>query len=291
MSSSKTKLNFSYSRAARLAVALNPNDGIHLVLVGCGGTGSYMAMHIARIMRVMKDSGRRVMATFIDHDKVEEQNIGRQLFCDAELNQNKAEAVARRYSLAFGLEIRYLPERFKAGKWDSEGRGLCLIIGCVDNPNARKEINKTLAKSSRKNVWWLDCGNHEDSGQVLLGNITKPHELENSFLTEKICNALPSPGLVRPDLFFPRESEKQKTKLSCRELTALNLQSLQINNRIAGEAADMLTRFLITKDLRRFECELDLKAGVVRSRYITTEEIARFAICDAAKLVKNKSVE
>ena len=56
----------------------------------------------------------------------------------------------------------------------------------------------------------------------------------------------------------------------------LNLQSLNINARVAAEAADMLTRLLLTNSLKRYACELNLAAGVVRSKYITRENLASF---------------
>jgi hypothetical protein len=36
----------------------------------------------------------------------------------------------------------------------------------------------------------------------------------------------------------------------------------------------MVTRLLVTDDLKRFACEVNLAAGVVRSYYATPEEVA-----------------
>jgi hypothetical protein len=46
-------------------------------------------------------------------------------------------------------------------------RHLTICIGAVDNPEARAEIAKVL--DNGKTTFWLDCGNHYESGQVLLG--------------------------------------------------------------------------------------------------------------------------
>ena len=44
---------------------------------------------------------------------------------------------------------------------------LALLIGCVDNPNARRELARTLEPMSygdTANLWWLDLGNSASSG-------------------------------------------------------------------------------------------------------------------------------
>jgi hypothetical protein len=58
-------------------------------------------------------------------------------------------------------------------------------------------------------------------------------------------------------------------------MAAANLQSLNINARIAAEASDFLARFLVTQDLRRFACQINTAAGSVTSTYVTPEEVAR----------------
>ena len=47
----------------------------------------------------------------------------------------------------------------------------------------------------------------------------------------------------------------------------------EINSRIAAEASDFLTRLLLTRDLKRFACELNLAAGSMRSSYATPEAV------------------
>jgi hypothetical protein len=37
----------------------------------------------------------------------------------------------------------------------------------------------------------------------------------------------------------------------------------------------MLTRLLITKDLKRYQCAVNVAAGSVKSFYVTPEEVAR----------------
>lgn len=272
-------LDLSHLRAATI-LARQPDAGfINIILVGCGGTGSYMAQHIGRILLALNQRGQRARSLFVDHDHVERKNVGRQLFCDAELGRNKAEALALRYGTAWGLDITAVPERFTSSLMGRPEQGtLNIVVGCVDNAAARGELANALItnQSGRApHTWWLDCGNHAEAGQVLLGSAIAAEQLKGAFPVEEICQALPAPSVQRPELLISKPEEKAASRLSCAELAAANLQSLNINCRVAAEAADMLTRLLVTRNLRRFACELNLAAGSMKSFYPSPETVAR----------------
>src|SRR4051812_48697796 len=107
-----------------------------LVLVGLGGTGSQWARSICRIIYDLKRRNRHVPdLTFVDPDRVESNNVGRQMFTVADVGQYKAEVLAKRFSYSLGLEIEWFNECFdpkKHSSWDS------VICGAVDNHQARK---------------------------------------------------------------------------------------------------------------------------------------------------------
>ncbi len=272
-------LDLSYLRAA--TILPREFSSLEIVLVGCGGTGSYMALHIGRILRVLTEMGKEVRATFVDPDVVEEKNLGRQFFCEAELGAPKALTLASRFGQAWGLDIAAVIDRFSS-KLNIVKRNhltdLTLIVGCVDNAAGRKAIASTLKHNrpgDTTRVWYLDCGNHEESGQVLLGSVYDLKSCTDLFKASTLCSALPSPTLQRPELLKARPEELDHNKLSCAELLAANLQSLNINARVASEAADMMTRLLVTRNLKRFACELNLAAGSMTSTYATPEAVAR----------------
>jgi PRTRC genetic system ThiF family protein len=272
-------LDLSHLNAATILARQDEDETITIILVGCGGTGSYMAQHIGRILLVLNERGAPARGIFVDHDHVERKNIGRQLFCEAELGRNKAEALAFRYGTAWGLDIAALPARFIPSVFNLRGNDLTVLVGCVDNAAARKEIAHALifnqSGGHAPGIWWLDCGNHAEAGQVLLGSAIAPEQMKNAFPSPQICQALPAPSVQQPELLIPKPEETSASKMSCAELTAANLQSLNINSRIAAEAADMLTRLLVTRNLKRFACELNLSAGSMKSTYVTPEEVAR----------------
>lgn len=274
------KLDMGFLNAA---VVTPPNfKFVQIIVAGCGGIGAYLVQHVGRLMRVLYEGQKGVHLTLVDPDAVEEKNLGRQLFCDAELGVAKAEALARRYGNAWGLNVSTY-----VGKFDDSlliGCDLTVVVGCVDNAEGRKSLHETLSNNpqvtapgqhSQPVVWYLDCGNLEDTGTVMLGTAYEYEQLRGAFPGNGKCIALPSPGLQSPGLLVAEPEELDGAQMSCAELAMRNLQSLNINARVAAEAADILTRLLVTRDLKRFRVDVNLAAGSMRSRYATPEEVAQ----------------
>src|SRR5262249_39385482 len=168
MPKQQPKLDLSFAKAATLLLPVY--DQIRLFLVGCGGTGSWLAPSGARIAKGWQEQGHHVDVGFCDPDYVEPKNIPRQNFCEAELKRNKAATLAFRYSAAWGLEILAIDQPFKAAKVPHGNGVLSILIGSVDNAAARQEIAAAVkrqieGRDSKHYVWWLDCGNSDDSGQ------------------------------------------------------------------------------------------------------------------------------
>src|SRR5436305_8501668 len=136
--------------------------------------------------------------------------------------------------------------------WDT----LSVVIGAVDNAAARQSISAALVRNEREaalpRIWWLDCGNTKDAGQILLGSANKSEDLADTFATPGYCRKLPSPVVQHPELLIPLPEETANHHLSCAELLAVNAQSLMINQQVASYAAEMLYELLVTQQLKRF---------------------------------------
>ncbi|MFN7971232.1 MAG: PRTRC system ThiF family protein [Acidobacteriota bacterium] len=285
--------DLSYLKAATLV--LREHRGVHLILVGCGGTGSHVARSVAQIARVMIDQHQNVEVTLVDPDVVEEKNIPRQAFVQAEIGRPKALALAHRYGAAWGIDIRASRGKFRRELLDGADR-LRLVIGCVDNGAARREIAKAVeaargsdhwmwrGKSGAPLVWWLDCGNDRASGQVALGSAPDAGFLKGAFPHAGICTDLPMPTVQCPTLLEDRPDEIAGGRLSCAELMALNAQALSVNQRVAAEACDFLMRLFITHDLKRFATYFDLPSGTARSIYCTPDAVR--AACGSREAAK-----
>lgn len=277
-------IDLSFAQAA--VVMPKEYNKLRIIQVGAGGTGSFAALAIARLMYELKESGKAVELLIVDPDLVENGNIPRSNFCAAEIGSFKAQTLAKRIALAWGLECHYANEAFDAEVHlkDSAGdyRALTVIVGCVDNHFARKEMHRAVEQlqgyrsDDASNIWWIDGGNGKASGQVLLGSTTKRIKPEQHITGTSICRSLPAPSLVHPDLL---EKEKPHSKaeisdgLSCPDRIRLGEQSLNINQRVAVEMAEMLTAMFLTHNLRRFATYFDLETGTSRSLYCTPNQV------------------
>jgi len=243
-------------------VQIGQPDRVTIVLAGCGGTGSFLALHLARLACHARDRhGLDIDLVFVDPDLVEGQNVGRQNFCPAEVGLPKAMVLMRRYNAAFGLEIE---ARVAGIGPDVDRVGFGLVVGCVDNAAARRDICD-LVKRWKGAWWWLDCGNHEQAGQVVLGN----KELEGAEISMMgFCTGLPLPSVVHPELLEdgagPSTGSGQ-ARLSCAELALMDSQSLMVNQAVAGWAAQYVYRMVLARDLDVSATYVDLVAGSARS--------------------------
>ncbi|MBM3129475.1 MAG: thiamine biosynthesis protein ThiF [Chloroflexi bacterium] len=260
----------------------------------------WLAPSIARLARVLAETGKQVAVTFVDPDVVEEVNVPRQNFCAAEVGRFKAETLARRFSGAWGIPITTITERWDKQMIREHWSATTILVGCVDNPAARRSLADALANASPNSsspIWWLDCGNWRDNGQVLLGNVRTPKELREAFQIETLCAALPSPALVHPELLtaLPHASRAAPPPGgSCAQMALAHAQSLMINQRVASEAADYLARLLLASGSRdgglcRFATYFDLISGSARSLYTTPETIAAALHTTPTKLFRGKS--
>ncbi|HEY9693711.1 MAG TPA: ThiF family adenylyltransferase [Oculatellaceae cyanobacterium] len=266
-------LDTSYSQSTPLL--LKSWQKLKIILVGCGGTGSAVASSIARIAYVLQEMGKEVAIIFVDFDVVELHNIPRQNFCRAEIGLPKAQTLALRYSAAWGVDISAISDRFYPELADSRYEQLTVIVGAVDNAEARRSISGALDNNrDNSSVWWLDAGNSFSSGQVLLGCTNNPDVVaQYAFNSSNLASVLPSPSLVHPELLIPLPESDSSSKLSCAEIVMMNAQSLMVNQRIAVEVGDYLLRLLISKNLRRFATYFDLATGTAHSKYICSQAI------------------
>jgi hypothetical protein len=178
---------------------------------------------------------------------------------------------------AYILEVAHICESFDyeehLKKDGSDYRQIRILIGCVDNPRARREIHRKSEKynADAPAAWWIDGGNGKSSGQVLIGSATKKIAPEKYFPAPGIARALPAPSLVHPELLENQKlpaKRRETERVSFPEMIRLGEQSLNINSRVAIEISEMLTGLLLTGSLRRFATYFELESGTSRSRLL-----------------------
>ncbi len=282
---SPLRLDPSYARAASVKLHRGP---VNIWVIGCGGTGSYLAEAVAQLW-VATDGMKRTPTPLkhlylVDPDVVEYKNVGRQRFCHADVGKFKAVALAERCALTFGLRAFAIPEKFNLGLVNSVHSGKYnwgrdtqdILLGCVDNAAARRVLNETVSRYERAgSIWWLNCGNWARSGELLIGSTNSIECVQKGFPSRRgsICTALPSPAWMEPGILQSQPEESADSNLSCAEIALRNVQSATINRCVAAHAADMLLQLLLGQ-LKYFALYFSLGPGTSHARYITRENIA-----------------
>ncbi len=251
----KVRLNKDSLYARSLLLPLT--KGTRLIMIGCGGTGSWLAPHIVRIARLLHEArDQQVSVVFWDHDHVEPKNIFRQNFCEAEIGANKAVALAQRYGHAWGIPIAAIDKPVdKSIATKNEfvpsynDQRTTVFVTCVDNNQARREVEK-MCKSWP--IWWVDTGNRKTSGQIAVGrdlNNGEPFPLRFPSKT----TWLPIPTLQFPEILMANEDPHEAgdySNLSCADLAIVDEQGLSINHAVASAAATLLMKMLGLGDLQ-----------------------------------------
>jgi PRTRC genetic system ThiF family protein len=255
----------------RYRINLGTVRHLTIYLIGCGGTGSFAALHVARLAYHWRERMRNALSiVFVDPDVVERKNVGRQNFCPAEIGQHKAHRLMVRYNAAFGLSIECMCDPLEDVEIHTQHKGI--MIGCVDNHTARQEMHRQVARLGKtydgaSRLWWLDAGNHENAGQVLLGNEIEKHPTISPL---SFCTGTPSPAIQGPELLLPPPLELASAAgESCAELTARDAQSLMVNQACAGWIGVYLSRLIISQDLDVMATYFDLGTCAARSDPIT----------------------
>jgi PRTRC genetic system ThiF family protein len=250
----------------------DPNLYIKSVtIVGIGGTGAQVTRIVGRIVYDMQRSRKHTpQIVLIDPDTVEEKNVGRQLFSPSMLGKNKAESVGKMLNLALGLDVRWIPD-FVDPVRHFERYGSNLVISCVDNHEARKAIHQI-------NGVILGGGNHENSGQICIGNCDDPEQMRHNLDGRDGKYAyLPKEGLLFPELLEPEPTSKRPTVMtnaSCAELVASGDQSLLINDWMASVMGSYIYKLLYRQPITSFLTFLNADSMTVRSLSICRDELS-----------------
>jgi len=221
---------------------LNPTDAISVYVIGAGGTGSQVVTGLARINEALTQLGHPgLQVTLWDDDVVTEANLGRQLFAPAEIGLHKSVALINRINRFFGLTYQARTCRYD-GTTDRKERAANIIITCVDTVASRIEIGEYLSKIKDEHWrnqprYWLDFGNGQHTGQVLLATVGKHKQpLSAKFLP---VAQMPLPTEEFADHYARPETDEGP---SCSLAEALNKQDLFINSTLANYGCALLWR-------------------------------------------------
>lgn len=177
---------------------LNPLHKVSICLVGLGGTGSQVLTCLARMNTTLIALGHPgLQVTCIDPDIVSEANCGRSLFAKADIGRYKTDVLIERINRFFGINWESKPQKIT----NRFRLPYNIIISCVDNIPTRVLIKKMFKPRNNqhhdydKSFYWLDFGNNNNSGQVILSDGKKLKDifiLFPDFINQKTTDDTPS---------------------------------------------------------------------------------------------------
>jgi PRTRC genetic system ThiF family protein len=230
---------------------LPPYHRVNITLVGCGGTGSHLASGLAALILALRERDIQTRLMLVDPDRVEEKNVGRQLFGRAEIGLAKAGTLALRLGQVYTVPIDASIRVIGAGDTFVERDSFNLVIGAVDNAAARATIAKAVVAAAGQ-LWWLDCGNENRSGQITLGNAVEPKAWKPAL---GMVASLPAPHVIYPELI--QKPKKTTKRQNCADATAAGEQGLMVNRMVAAWALALL-HDLFLGQLKYFGLTFDL---------------------------------
>ncbi|MDR1717650.1 MAG: PRTRC system ThiF family protein [Prevotella sp.] len=226
----KQKMHFTDS------YLLNPTHPVTVSLIGCGGTGSQVLTALSRISHTLTALGHPGLhVTAYDPDTVTEANLGRQLFSVSDTGLNKAVVLITRINRFFSTGWEAVPDFY-------DGEPANIIITCTDTVKSRLSVAEELLSQNINNdrddfekpIYWLDLGNTQNTGQVILGTFGKIRQPESKRYIP--VGKLP----CVTERFDLAKAEDRESGPSCSLAEAIERQDLFINSTLANIGSKLL---------------------------------------------------
>jgi hypothetical protein len=144
-----------------------------------------------------------------------------------------------------------------------------ILVGAVDNAVARKSLAGAIG-DQQPWLMWLDCGNHEDAGQVSLGTHTDYSFFLSRAIKAGLCTSLPAPSLIDPEIVT---ATPPRRRTDCAAAMEDNLQGLMVNTQVAAIAAVYLERLMVRRQLQTFRTSFSQTGLSMRSTPISQTAI------------------
>ncbi len=239
MNTEKAKVHFTDN------YLINPTNPITVNVIGAGGTGSKLVTALMEMNHSLIELGHAgLLVRLWDDDIITNANLGRQRFAACETGLYKSVATINRVNRWAGTNwkaetIKFEKDNF--GRLPEEARA-SITISCVDTVKARFEIADILSRFnngraySNRPRYWLDFGNSQYTGQVLLSTIGAIQQPPS----EKYETVASLPFVTDEFGQLLKQSEQEDDTPSCSLAEALEKQDLFINSSLVQMGCSLL---------------------------------------------------
>lgn len=238
---------------------------VNVALVGAGGTGSQVLTGLARLDAALRalDHPGGLAVTVYDPDVVTRSNVGRQLFSPADIGCPKAHVLVHRLNCWYGLDWEAVSAVFD--KQSSPRPDI--VISCVDTAAARRSVLDMITTFSVP-YYWLDCGNRQHDGQVILGEINAfVYDREAHAYSTKSKKPLKLPARLPHVIdLYPEIANKklqEDNAPSCSMAESLEKQDLFVNDHVSRWALHLLWTLFRSGRIEHHGYLINLVDGVV----------------------------
>ncbi|WP_264564356.1 PRTRC system ThiF family protein [Flavobacterium sp. N3904] len=224
---------------------ISPTNPITLNLIGAGGTGSKVLTALMEMNHSLIELGHAGLNVRLwDDDIVTNANLGRQRFAESETGLYKSIALINRANRFSGTNWKAETAKFEKDRLGRipENAQATLYITCVDNVQARFGVAEILKEICNRRhhrdipKYWLDFGNSQHTGQVLLSTIGNIHQ-PNSEKYETVASL---PMITEEFGEILKQSEQDDDTPSCSLAEALEKQDLFINSSLTQMGCSLL---------------------------------------------------
>ena len=239
MNTKKTKIHFTDN------YLISPTNPITVNLIGAGGTGSKVLTALMEMNHSLIELGHAGLSVRLwDDDIITSANLGRQRFAECEVGLHKSVALINRVNRFSGSNWKAETVKFekdKFGRIPEEAKAI-ITITCVDNVLARFGVADILKEISNgrhhrdEPKYWLDFGNSQHTGQVLLSTIRAIKQPSS----EKYETVESLPMVTEEFGELLKQSEQQDNTPSCSLAEALEKQDLFINSSLTQMGCSLL---------------------------------------------------
>lgn len=243
------------TQSANPSVQPAADKPFHILLVGAGGTGGYLAESVGRLLYadahadLAVDELHRLKFTIVDGDEVEPVNLLRQNFIEDDLGMNKAKALAEGLKAMFGADVAHSgayiasPDDLRALVGQTEN---VVVVGAVDNNATRSIIERFVA--SRPHTVGIDSGNSVTDGQVVVYGDEKLLGVDRMKALDPKAKGPQVPSALFPELTDFTGPNALPQDQSC-ELHAVHAPQHMATNMVAANVVLMLLNKVLHSSL------------------------------------------
>lgn len=225
---------------------ISPTNPIEVNLIGAGGTGSKVLTALMEMSHSLTELGHAGLQVRLwDDDIITEANLGRQRFAPSETGLYKSVALINRVNRFMGTNWKAETQKFERNSLGGlpENTKSTIYISCVDNVQTRFDIAEMLTAMSKQRranreepKYWLDFGNSQHTGQVILSTIGSINQPDS----EKYEAVASLPMVTDEFGELLKQSEQTDDTPSCSLAEALEKQDLYVNATLAQMGCSLL---------------------------------------------------